>query len=450
MYFDKLMDSSIKTHEKNELYNICVAAEENARIRPNESVVNSRKALEIFIASILADHSIHIPSNYEEKKQQELDNLDKQIKKCRNTNIIDTHTFKLLDNIRRESNKIVHVSYNDSGVPEYKIINIDADIKLASEIVKSLYEAIINHFKKNTTKYTLDVSRLPFGKYEVLQLVNKTAIEATATDHNYICQSITYGENNRQQKSWVYIRAFEKNTQQPHHKRDNTVLYEVWETGDEMPVNIVRGDVIETSRECGYTYIKYKIGEDTFTLANREKLGEVTGIMALGIIEKLIKALISIQNVKEGTKIHHRSIRPEFVFITPTKNGLNVQLGCFETSKIEKEDENEVLPTVMPYAMKNQGGNPFSHNSIRDKNYLNVVDVDWEKVDVHSLGVLLLWVLGDNILKNKSYDFNILMDYYEEDFLEFMESVLENSLKTKPTLEQFLQAVKDEAILIGK
>jgi hypothetical protein len=79
----------------------------------------------------------------------------------------------------------------------------------------------------------------------------------------------------------------------------------------------VKGSVIETSRECRLTYIKYDINESTFTLANREKLGKVTIKTALAIIDKVIAALISIQNVKEGTKIHHRGIRPEFIFITP-------------------------------------------------------------------------------------------------------------------------------------
>ena len=47
MYFDALKD--VQTHAKMS-YETCLAAEENARIRPNESVINARKALEVFTA----------------------------------------------------------------------------------------------------------------------------------------------------------------------------------------------------------------------------------------------------------------------------------------------------------------------------------------------------------------------------------------------------------------
>lgn len=52
MFFDGLKD--IQTHAKEELYETCLAAEENARTRPNESVINARKAIEVFTATVLA------------------------------------------------------------------------------------------------------------------------------------------------------------------------------------------------------------------------------------------------------------------------------------------------------------------------------------------------------------------------------------------------------------
>lgn len=228
------------------------------------------------------------------------------------------------------------------------------------------------------------------------------------------------------------------------------MLYEVWEGIHELPRNVVMGSVIETSRECELTYIKYNIREDTFTLANREKLGKVTAKTALEIIEKLIHALLSIQRVKEGTRIYHRGIRPEYVFVTPQRDTYSVSLGCFETSKIVKEDEREAYTTVYHSMRDKQTLNPFAPYELRNKVIQDTDDVDWEKADTYSLGVLLLWILGDDIRPDKKNDIDILIDHYSEDFLNFMERVFHNSLNIKPSLNDFLEAIEKELILIGK
>ena len=116
MYFDRLKD--IQTHAKKELFETCLAAEENARIRPNESVINARKALEIFVASVLADNGITIPSNRYEKQRQGLSNLYEQIRKCRNEKYIDQKNFIQNDEKIREQNEIVHITYKDPGNQE--------------------------------------------------------------------------------------------------------------------------------------------------------------------------------------------------------------------------------------------------------------------------------------------------------------------------------------------
>jgi hypothetical protein len=448
MYFDRLKD--IQTHAKKELFETCLAAEENARIRPNESVINARKALEIFVASVLADNGITIPSNRYEKQRQGLSNLYEQIRKCRNEYYIDQKNFILLDEIRREANEIVHITYNDAGNPEkYEIKNIDADIKLASRLVKNLYEGVINHFIKGKERLELDMERLPFGEYQIVELIKKTEMEASAGSYNYICKRVYLDETNRKHYRWVYIRAFKKEPE-TYYRRDSTVLYEVWEGIHELPRNVVMGSAIDTSRECDLTYIKYNISENTFTLANREKLGTVTAKTALEIIEKLINALISIQTVKAGTKIYHRGIRPEYVFITPQNDSFSVSLGCFETSKIEKDNKDEAYTTVYHTMKEKQALNPFAPYEIRNKMIQNRDDVDWEKVDTYSLGVMLLWILGDDIRPDKENDIDILIDYYSDDLLEFMEQVFYNSLNLKPSLKEFLKALKKELILIGK
>ncbi len=447
MYFDALKD--VQTHAKNELYETCLAAEENARIRPNESVINARKALEVFSASVLADHGITIPSDKSERQSKGLSDLYGQIRKCRWENFIDKNTYHLLDEIRRDANKVVHVTYNDAGVPEkYEIKNIDADITLASKLVKNLYEGIVNHFLKGKRRLTLDVERLPFGKYQVVELVKKTDMEASAGKFNYICKRVDLDENNRERCSWAYIRAFKKEPE-IYNRRDSTVLYEVWEGIHELPRNIVMGSVIDTSRECGLIYIKYNIDQRTFTLANRERLGKVTAKAALEIIEKLIIALLSIQNVKAGTKIYHRGIRPEYVFVTPQNNSFSVSLGCFETSKIVKDDEREAYTTVYHTMKEKQTSNPFAPYELRNNLIQDTDGVDWEKVDTYSLGVLLLWILGDDIRSDKQINIDILIDHYSDAFVDFMEQVIENSLNIKPSLREFLEALRKELVLVG-
>ena len=46
------------------------------------------------------------------------------------------------------------------------------------------------------------------------------------------------------------------------------------------------------------------------------------------------------------------------------------------------------------------------------------------KVDTYSLGVLLLWILGDDIRSDKQINIDILIDHYSDAFVDFMEQVV--------------------------
>ena len=61
-----------------------------------------------------------------------------------------------------------------------------------------------------------------------------------------------------------------------------------------------------------------------------------------------------------------------------------------------------------------------------------------------------MWILGDDIRPDKENDIDILIDYYSDDLLEFMEQVFYNSLNLKPSLNEFSEALKKELIIIGK
>ncbi|PJI06848.1 MULTISPECIES: DUF4145 domain-containing protein [Clostridium] len=427
MYFDILQD--VKTYDKDNLYKLCRDAEIASRVSPNESAINCRKAIEILAISVLADHKIFL--NDMNKRLLKLDNLIGKIDYCFEKSFISSKAKDLLHSIRREANSIVHIGTKKDG--EYIIVK-DASVGQATKLVKNLYEAASDIFMGKVKAKKLDIDELPISTCEVVKKIERKSFEASDGRYNYICM-----EKNNNKYNWYYVRCFKKDSN-AFKTRDNVIMDELWYGMHDSPRGIIRGEIENTSRECEFYYIKYCIHENAVSLRDREKLN-LSSKDALYIVIKLIEGLISIQNVVDDTKIHHRRIRPEYIFVLKKKTSYDVKLGCFETSKIIKEDED--VPTVNTELFDTSEFNAFAPIEIRQNLIEDINEVDWEKVDVYSVGVLLIWMnMGD--FSTASLDTDILEDKYSDDYLDFLEGLYENSLAEKPSLEEFLEASKEE------
>ncbi len=427
MYFDILKD--VETYAKDDLYNYCIDAETASRVSPNESAINCRKAIEILVVSILADNKIKIDNITE--KLLKLDNLEKKIEYCFDKHYIDSKAKDLLHQIRMTVNSIVHV--NTKGSDKYVIVK-DATVDQSTKLVKRLYQAVANIFLKNNRPQKLEIDELPMKRCEVVRKIERKNFEASYGDFNYICK-----EKINNKYNWYYIRCFKKSPD-VFKERDNVIMDELWHGMHDSPQGILRGEIENTSRECDLYYIKYCIDEKAVSLREREKLN-ISSKDALYIVVKLLEGLISIQNVVYDTKIHHRRIRPEYVFVLKNRVSYDVKLGCFETSKIIKEDES--VPTVRKELFDMAEFNPFAPVEIRNNSIEDLDGVDWEKVDVYSVGVLLIWMNMGNF-STVNLDNDILIDKYSDDYLDFLDEVYDNSLMEKPSLEEFLEVSKKE------
>lgn len=427
MYFDIL--NSVNLKSKNELLAVCKSVEENARTYPDMCVINIRKALEILTRSILSEKGYIFPKNTRAEEHK----LYKMINLCsENDSRVTKDAISQLHELRDKANKIVHVDYKQEGDNRYKIKDKHATVEVACEMTINLYEIIAKIFglsKRDINDYTL-----PIGDYQIVEVLKKNELEGIAGDYKYIGKKNEMGVD-----QYAYIRPFAKSAKddKTYLERDASALLRI--KSDKFKCkHVVAGNIMKVGAECSYIYVTYDINEDTFTLDNQNKKFECKEVLNIAL--DLTQGLLELKKIKN--KINHRSVRPEYVFITPMNDGsYEASLGCFETAKIESKEVP--IETVMPQMLRTQKSNYFAPSEIRNKSIEELQDTEWEKVDVYSLMAIIAYCIDRKAIR-ETINLDVFYDCFSSEFTDFAESVFYNAIKLKPSLEELEEKLEKE------
>lgn len=438
MFFDILNEASIQfsNNEKSpfgardELHKYCIIAETNARTNPDECMINIRKSLEVLVRGILLEAS-HVFSADPRNNENSLSSM---IRICRQKKLISYSVKEDLHYLRTKANDIVHISFSNNGTKEYTIKGKSLSIEETSEHLIKLFGVLNDVFKLGAEP--IDADFLPIGNYEIINKIRKEPYEAIKGEYKYIAKKTELGI-----ATYAFIRPFDKfadiSTKLFSERDAYTQLYLKNMIGSE---HIIKGSIIPSSNSCSYLYLAYDIFENTETLEDYKKT--FTKKSAVNIVKQLSEGLLGLCSNPQIT-IHHRSIRPSYVFLKHWENGMfNARLGGFETAKIE--NSSIMVGTVLANLLDTQKNNVFVPPEVRNKSQEELGDISWERVDVYSLAVILAYCLDRKSVVQDRIDFDDYEDDFSEEFIDILNDILYNSLSLKPGINEFYDVLCTE------
>ena len=410
MYFDFVKElvlpgTNKPFEERESLWQTSKSIEENIRTQPNEAVKQIRDAITKLVQGLLKEDGVtqfpkHVP-------------LYQWIEEYRmRCPFIRNKQGNALQQIRSE--------INPSGHPDPQF-TIEKALKYASRYSRALARI----FELNIPE--IKMVDLPIGPYQILKKIEAKDFESVCGKYNYFAVS-----DKNKAKTYAYIRLFQKN-------EDNTKVFEERDADMQAFFSNMRGSKyiikaseIETGPVCDIRYLAYEVHENTQRLSDID-LKQLSDDDVLEIVSQLAEGLSDLSTKK--IHIHHRGIRPEFIFIDKDDEGYFARLGCFETAKIQVI--NKYMQTVSKAMLAKQPGNLFIH-----PNLIGVEDAsseDWERGDVYSLSCLFLYCLDHNnfMQGTKKIDSDEWRDYSNE-LVTTMEMIFNDpQLQFVPRMREF-------------
>ncbi len=413
----ELTDKSLE-----EIHSYSDEAERNCRIDPDKSMISTRQALEVLISSILCAKG--------KTSFDRADSLYMMIKECQGQQIITHLQKKKLDSLRINANDIVHVEKNVTK-NAYRIEGRHATIEEAVRTVIDLYCVISDMFGKPTIK--IDKDDLPIGEYEIVKKYVGRNSDILYGKYEYV--GVKKGGL---VPIYAYIRPFKKvcDEEQVFNERDiaaQTLLKNLPDTNF-----ILKGNEISVSANNEARYVAYEIKKNTTTLDQLIK--PLTPKEALNVILDVVTGLCDIKT--DGINLHHRGINPHCIFVNKEGNNYRGKLGCFETSKIEIEEQN--VESIYGIVASLNMGSVFVHPSFLNE-YHSYDSAEWEKGDIYSIAISLLYCLDANNVDKKIIDTSCFYSVYSREFADYMFRIIESgSLELIPSIEEFKAMLTEE------
>ncbi|MDY6419820.1 MAG: serine/threonine-protein kinase [Succinivibrio dextrinosolvens] len=421
MYFDFLLNVTFPRNKNKiftraqELYEACCVAERNARVYPDQCLLNIGRACEILTKCILSEDGFDC----------ERIDLSGLIYNLFESKYISYKDKEIFNRFRFCRNNVAHTETQRTE------LKFQPNLKNACECTVDLYKQLAKLFKARVPE--LNAEMLPIGDYEVIKTIKAHKFESVAGNFNYLCK-----KKGSDIDAFAYVRPFETNEDSSKNVFNERDL-EVQNFFSNMRGSsyIIRGTEIPSSNNyCELRYLAYEIRENTKTL---DMCKDISAYDALDIISQITTGLKALSTKK--INIHHRGIRPSCIFVNKYDDEYEAKIGCFETAKIEYKERE--MRTVMSYMVDSQKENPFIHPELVGR--VSATDEEWEKGDVYSLAAVLLNCLSPESIQQGNMDCSVLTDYFSDSFFEKMLQILvEGDLEVVPNLGDFLALIESE------
>lgn len=475
MLFDILKSENSRLKDYDDIYGHCIDSERAARTRPFEVYMLARTALERFINTVLSINGVEIPEDIDEKKEKGLNTLNDKINFCYDNGYIDLCHRYDIKNVRLAGNDATHET------DEYE---------KAAEILKSLYlviasyalgERITKISENEIGKYYLDKERtsykitkagyetedlLSIDDYEVVKPLfavcdPQKPRQAKNNIKMYKCKKTTTFGNTNDVQYAIVKRYIKDATDDVTQFRDQMAIHTIkkyYSILDKPP--ILAEEIPVSVDKTKYRYLSYLTSENTFLLSQKNSFKKYLNsrkfkteneelYVKLNILKGIVEILNSLIDITENISIHHRNLRPDCVFLTPTHKGLSVNVGNFEYSKImdtSNMSKEAATININAYAQK-VSDDPYASSEVKDATIKKMGTPNWEQVDVFACAKIALYILcadasKENVHKNLDY----ISQKLSYDFYEITKKIIEAPYPSRPTLKEYLKVIKKELI----
>ena len=184
--------------------------------------------------------------------------------------------------------------------------------------------------------------------------------------------------------------------------------------------------------ESDRDYIAYSVYSDSKLLAE-VKPGTLEEKQVVQIALDILNVLLELKNIGNG--IHLRNIQPGNVIVTPNGDDYMASVVNMETAKINNYDA-----TVYASMKDLIATNPFLPREVRHND--EGKDTNWEKVDVYSVAVLMVYCVDSTAVKD-TIDTDILYDYFSEEIADILTDIFDSSLNEIDGIDELKEKLED-------
>ncbi|MBE7038343.1 MAG: DUF4145 domain-containing protein [Ruminococcaceae bacterium] len=472
MLFDILKDENSRLKDYNNIYRHCIDCEKTVRTHPFNIQMRARTALERFINAVLEINGIKIPEDKDEKKEKGLDSLYDKINVCFENNFIDECHKRDIRNVRLAGNDATHEKdeYEEAADILRSLYVVIASYAMNERITRISDTEVIKYYDKNKEEHVVKQDGyetedlLPIGDYEVIKplfaIPDSKNPKPSKSIKMYRCKKTTsFGANNDTQ--YAIIKKYIKNaTDDVTQFRDQLAIHTIKKYYNILEKPPILAEEIETSIDNDYNYLCYLTSEKTFLLSQKNtfrkyiqsrklKTDNEMFFVKLNILKDIVEILNSLIDITENISLHHRNLRPDCIFLTPTHKGLGVNVGNFEYSKVmdtANMSEEAATININAYAKK-VSDDPFASPEVKDASIKKMGTPNWEQVDIYACAKMALYILcGDAANENIHKNLDYISQTLSYDFYEITKKILETPYPSRPTLKEYLKAIKKELI----
>ncbi len=423
MNFDIFDEINFPETHKEKILSSAKAAERNILVSPNNALFNARVAIENLCKALIDTNHIEFSVNINGDSGL-LNMIDACVNAKAFTKKDDAHSVRMNGNI---------VSHGDGRkkdtikAEKLHIVNTE-NVELAMRTVRSLYDIFLEVFSNQVLVKKFDKYSVPFGDFEIVRCVHKGKNEVIFGPYNYFVKD---PKNN-----YYYFQVL--------HRNSDSVAKNELCARSVLASNHIKKDKKRTSylldvyypsilrEESDRDYIAYPVYSDS-KLLSEIKSKVLSEKQTLQVAIDILNALLELKRIGKG--IHLRNIQPCNVIITPDENEYFANVVNMETAKI-----NSYETTVFASMKGLIETNPYLPREARNER--DSKGVQWEKVDVYSVAMLMVYCMDDSAVK-ENIDTDSLYDIFSDNIVDILIYVFNSSINEIDGVEEFKERLED-------
>lgn len=399
-----------------ELYKKLLNAESKIWINRYDSAVGLRKALEHFYRF-----------NTYSEENADLANM----MKLYHMNPLYSEHKDRMNTVRDISNKNAHdfIETVKKGARDWSLLPFDTYVNL----FKFTFDMLRHHYIKQDERATYKFNErfIPIGSYFIY-----TAIVDESSECALKCHAHKKDDVAGNWTSYALIKIYKrKNENSTKHLKDIEVLKHLWNSSDSHSyfARFSRVDQTENNVANEFYIIRYELDQIP-TLLTKQLISELNIEQRRQLALKMFRAIMTLHNLEQP--LYHRNICPDNILICKNGNTCKPYIVNFEYAKLDNSITQTVISNVISKSKKANIQSAYVAPEIRGFDSIkgNVSLLQWEKADIYSLAILVIFVLTGHEFTGAVSKNPLVRNGFDKDFCDAIGKMISPAYDARPCL----------------
>ena len=419
-----------------ELYTKLSGVEDVVKTNPAAAVPLMRKPFEQIVALMLKKNGIKF------YKEDELNDRIKKMLSIRWVNNFNNRNkvsyiniygkerqAKRLDYIRWLLNSSVHEG-DKTYWPRIDTVNAMKALRFLHTLAKRLYAV-------NGTDIEFDESYCPIGSFIIYDSYVPSDSKRSLCKREY--RGVEYDSTHTRINKYAIIREYDKSSRDDDvfRLRNEKCFNEAskYSIGP-VPDHMADTNAIQTKNGVDSYYICYGFKHEPHSLTNKI-LEDMDYNAKLSMCKGLCTCLSQLHT--SDTPIYHRLLSSESVYVCKIRNTWVAYIIKFDCAKIDAGETAETVISYWEKAKEKRDQTIEIYQPPECKNGITPEIIDWSKVDIYSLGMLMACIFAGD-LTHEVKDLRKLKNCgCKTDMLSLLDDMMSDVPEIRPSIDEVME-----------